>query len=478
MKFHYNILWVIALLLAGILQSCYDDLGNYNYQDLNNISISEIEEDYVVEQFEDFTITPAISQESAENEDNLQYLWYMYRYGARDFADTLSFDRNLSVKVGSIPGLYNAVFKVTDKNTGIFTSYLFKVLVVNDYSNGLIILSNLNGKANLAILNEADKLYQDVYQTVNGTVAGENPVALGYIDNKRSKGVLILSDDEVGGVITDVTGFNKYGEYSDMFWLAIEQPKPKVFIKFGYDNTDDAIIDNGELYIRNYNAPPPIKYQASVSPGSNLYPVMFTASLFDDRILYDNGSQQFKSVGRGSYSNVLEVNDGAFEPANVGLKMLCGGDGFKGEGYGLFIDEADGKHYVLHFSCSPQKVLPLAKVELTSALDIQQATSFVVSSLSPQFFYAVDNKLYCIDALTDNTKLVHAFDAGVTIDHIELEKRESDRVMYVGTTSASATEKTGSLHIMSVEINGAVSETAVYPHVAGKIVDFMYKVVN
>lgn len=471
----YVYIIVMSVMIIGF-NGCYDDEGNYEYQELNTIEIADIEEEYVIEQFETFSITPDIAQSLLDDESNLEYLWHMYPFDRKNESDTLSFERNLNVPVKSVPGHYTAILKVTDTNTGVFYKRQFKVSVINSYSNGLMILSSINNKANLAFLNAADKLYQDVYFSVNGDYAGENPVAVNYVKNRYNQDVLIMCQDERGGVLTDGISFSNSGEYKDLFWIAPESPQPSFYYNFG-GMGDDAIMDNGSLYTRGFIMMPPIKFEAPQTLNTDLAPALF---YFDSSssAIYDNNGEKFMMKGYWTTGEVIDMPDEIFNPANLGMQMLCGAKGFKGDGYGLFFDDETSTYWALSFGGSGSSVLPLTKVDVTSSTEIAQATSYVISSLSPQIFYAVDNKLYCLDALNNVTKLVYSFDAEVTIDHIELEKDADDRVMYIGTSAPAASDKIGSLHLMEVALNGSVTLSKSYENIAGKIVDFHFKVVQ
>ncbi len=469
-----NMKRLIFILLFAVttfcVTSCYDDKGNYNYTDLNSVEITGIEDEYTVEQFENLTITPELTMRVNSDESLFEFDWNLYDSEDRE-VDTISRERNLDVAIGVAPKTYTVIYKVTNKETGVFYKYTFRLKVINSFSDGLMVLSELEGKANVAFLNSADKMYEDVYYAVNGEYVGEKPVGLGYMHNRYSQAVLIMVGDGSGGVITDRLGFIKIQEYKDLFWIAPENPNPKAF--FTRTQSEDIIIENGEVYSRNYMMPAPHKYGAAQMTGTDLFPASFTAG-FQDRAFYDNNGEKFIIKGAWSTSDVVSMPDSIYNPADLKMQMICGGDGFKSNGFGLFYDDDANEYYSLSFTYGRGSIVPLRKVLVSSATDIEKANTFAVSTLSPQYFYAVDNKVYCLDALSDVTKLVYTFDAGLTIDYIELEGKKFDKVMYVGT-STEGTGKTGSFHIMDVSSNGNMELRDSYNNVAGKIVDFLYK---
>lgn len=469
----YNIIILIAALFgAAVLQSCSEDEGNYDYVDLNDVEILDIEDSYTLDQFKSIKIRPTFSFKQGYDESNLEYLWYMYPDLRLNDADTLSKERNLDIVLKSIPANYNARYKVTDKETGIYYDFKFRIKVTSVMSDGLVILSEIDKKANIAMLNASGTMYQDAFYTINNEYAGENPVGLGNMNNRYYKGVLIFCDDKNGGCVGSHISFDKIRTISDLFWVPEEFPKP---VGFFPGNWTDFMITEKGFYHRSLMSLPPLKYGYPLAEMS-VFPVRFQVGLFG-LVMYDNKSEGFKKY-RFGLQDVPSMPDALFDPAHIGMQMLAGGDGYKKEAYGLFYDDEKDTYYSLisaYTSGYNKKFIPETKLQLTSAIDIDKATCFDLSTVSPQYFYSVGNKLYCLNAKNGITKLVYSFDSGVVIDHFELEGKYDDLVMYIGTSTAGS-GKIGSLHTMSVALNGSVSKSEPsHENIAGKIIDFMYK---
>ena len=466
----YNIReFAMLITIMVFLYSCSEDKGNYDYIELNDVEISGIDENYTVEQFSTLSISPNLTFNLDENEDMLEYLWYIYPSKRLNSADTLSFERNLNVKVESVPETYIAVYKVTNKETGVFYSTDFEIQINGVLTNGLFVLSEINNNANISMINENGKVYQDIYFSVNGESAGTNPVSIADISNRYDKGVLVMCNDEQGGSIVNPYSFAKNGIYSDMFWINQTMPKPVCYIPNG---RNEYLITENSFFNRDMMAPPPVKFGTPFVDHVNFVPSLVKGNSF-----YDNKNKQFIEIGSFSAGLVQNMPDSIFNPADIGMHMLAGGDGYKGDFYGIFYNEELNVHQVLIASYTNEyysKFIPARIVDITSTTDIEKAKSIVLSTLSPQFFYAIDNKLYCLNAETDITKLVYSFDSNVHIDHIELEKTDNDRTMYIGTSSAEE-GKAGTVYVMNVELNGSVAISETYKNIAGRIVDFMYK---
>ncbi len=477
-KMNKLILILLSAIITVGLASCYDDKGNYSYKDLNSVEITGIDEEYLVEQFDTIAIYPNLTMSIDSNESNFDYAWYLYSNPNKPASDTISTERNLNIPLGVMAGTYTAIYQVTDKKTGVYYKYSFTIKVVTSFSNGLVVLSEVDGKGNITFLNSTNKLYQDVYYTANGEYLGEKPVALGNMFNRSYQAVLIMLGDGSGGVVADPLSFSKMQNYSDLFWVS-PNDSYRPMAMFRRSTSEEWVIENGQYHHRNFMYPGEAKFGAPLVLGTDLFATMFQAGM-SDRVFYDNAGEKF-IVHQTNYSgDVVSMPDSLFNPADLKMQMICGGDGFKDRGYGLFYDDDANEYYSLSFSCNGSSIRPLTQSHITSATDIESAASIAVSKLSPQYFYAVDNKLYCLDALADVTKLIYTFDAGMTIDYIELKNDDTglsddnSKVMYVGT-STEGTGKVGSFHIMDVALNGTVKIRESYNNVAGKILDFLYK---
>ena len=87
-----------------LVASCYDDKGNYTYQEVNTLDVS-LNKVYSVRLDKDTTVTiiPQLSQSLQENEDNLEYTWLHSTtnhnfYGHGKF-DTVGLEQNLNFHI-------------------------------------------------------------------------------------------------------------------------------------------------------------------------------------------------------------------------------------------------------------------------------------------------------------------------------------------------------------------------------------------
>lgn len=130
----YTILFV--LLLVG---SCSKDHGNYDYSEVNSISIDSIKESYSVVQFDTLTITPYLKFKQEEIK-NLSFEWKVNN-------EVISTDPvchaqiRMAANEGSLNAHYDALLIVTNEENGLKYYKNFDVKVGTAYSNALLILS-------------------------------------------------------------------------------------------------------------------------------------------------------------------------------------------------------------------------------------------------------------------------------------------------------------------------------------------------
>ena len=285
--------------------ACLEDKGNDIYRELNDVTIERMK-DTTVEQFTHLQITPEIAVSDGNfNPENYTYLWHMYiTYGSGNptKSDTLSFEKDLDVEVTSIPEEYTLVFEMTDKKTGIqyVPDRLTQVTVVNSYSKGMMALSNVNGEANVTFVNVVGSVVEDAYQKVNGEVAGKKPTGVRYITSMiagAEKMVVIMTDDERGGVVVKPLDMSYVMDFKDMFYFQPEIVKPQ---SFGTHSVTlyEYVNNNGLLYRRENRANGYPKYGVAVKGDyEKIAPFDFFFSMVNYRAyFYDQGKERFISM--------------------------------------------------------------------------------------------------------------------------------------------------------------------------------------
>ena len=162
---------VLACLLLGwSMTSCYKDLGNYDYRDINELSV-----------------------------DMFDYVWEIA-------GDTVSTRPYLRYRVTNVPGDKYCRFIVTDKATGVKEYTYFNTSVVNATAvDGILLLGDYDGHAELSFkrLDKEGYFQPNIFYGLNGEYLGTAPQGLSQLfsyeasDETDLYGLCVRTDNEV-----------------------------------------------------------------------------------------------------------------------------------------------------------------------------------------------------------------------------------------------------------------------------------------
>lgn len=142
---------ILLLWLAIGLVSCYDDKGNYDYHEIDELTITGIPEEPVsaLQKAENLVLSPVVTSKfegviSADN-PNYEFAYYYNKAAGGDFLEPSLLDsamvKDLNILAEIDPGNYTAWFKVKDLRTNIVTSAEFKIEVGTATSKGWVVMS-------------------------------------------------------------------------------------------------------------------------------------------------------------------------------------------------------------------------------------------------------------------------------------------------------------------------------------------------
>ena len=305
-----------VLLSILLLSGCYKDKGNYDYEQLNEIIISGIDENetYYFNLGEPFTMPePIITFSDSTNAHNdLSYQWKLDN-------KVVSTEKVLNVEVPIKPGetYYVGEFSVKDERTGIAYIQKFRFNVLYNFTMGWMWLVENNGRVEMNMMTTNQKFYPDVFTSINGeelgsdayqlvehwssttyawysgvlAVAGENSVE---VDDGTLSREAWMSEEFTGGVLPE--GFH---------------PVAAAFTK----NYSCVVGDNGKVHIR------PFYSDFKISPKvAWANPPAYNVALFFD----ENTDSYVYLNSYGELCRFDEVIDegGAFETVNMNKDLV------------------------------------------------------------------------------------------------------------------------------------------------------------
>ncbi|NML37821.1 hypothetical protein HHL17_11505 [Chitinophaga sp. G-6-1-13] len=336
-------------LVAAAVSSCYKDKGNYDYTELNELSLKGLESRYERDQDDSLNIKVDLKGTQYADTSRFTYAWEIGRV-------ILSTKKDLHLKVNMATGDHLARFIVTDKDNGVKSYFRFSLRVVSATAGDLLlVLSNYNGRAELSyqrLDKEADfavNYYQQRFGQALGTgpkqicigyntMANQQPFAdtSGSVQVITAEGMKIIYKNTMGPKynfnyvtgatfasflppypVQDVSGFSpEYAAYQVEMWN---------------HNPYGGINQNGRLYV--------------ISGGA-----LYTDMLDKDRItVYAN-----QKIDKGYLAPALCFASVANSPqASPTLKMR----GFDVSSYALLFDNTNGRFLYSNYGNRPLTIV-------------------------------------------------------------------------------------------------------------------------
>lgn len=213
-------IWLLGLLFV----SCYDDLGNYDYTDVNEVGITLKSSYGVKREYQTFVIRPEIIQSQRDNYSNLEFLWTENTKSDQYRGDTLSIADSVALLIDpaskDFSDQYYLRLYVTDKTTRATQMFPTTVKVTKPYEGAWMILHSQENSTRLGAIEYLsgdititnDAFYKETGRRLRGTAsrlgyctyfdgAGMNPRPYRpvtqfwcFTSDPNESGVLIQSD--------------------------------------------------------------------------------------------------------------------------------------------------------------------------------------------------------------------------------------------------------------------------------------------
>ncbi|MCO4292443.1 PKD-like family lipoprotein [Solitalea sp. MAHUQ-68] len=459
-----------SLLALFLLGACSKDLGNYNYTDVNKVTIEGVEKEYTAKVASQFVVQPTllatlnpISAEPADT-SSYSYEWACYLSNTKNI---IGKSKNLDYTVNLLPGNYPVVYTITDRNTGIAFIQKFNLRVENDISSGWLVLSDVDQASRLDMVN-----FVNMQPTVHIDVLKKTGSELKL--KGKPRGVYFFSyQSNATNAIYIFTSeqstrlFNQTLRWQTIYDLSYQISSEMVNNGIGdylypESNTTSYLVTDKELQynvllgsnLRAYGTH--VNYYAdgtgklvkfNVSP----YVANFNVSSGPYAIVYDTEARQFlrhvnlasQCVTMPAPTGLPSVDAGAgveFDPQNVGKDLVymtatsVGID--KRYCTAVMKDPANGKYSLIRFELSNTGTPLITQAynkEFSVDANIAQAEKFAVHPATGRLFYSVGSKLYMFDLASSQSKLV--LDKGTSkISMIKFNNFENESTTSNGTT--------------------------------------------
>ena len=468
-------LYILGLVSMTLVQSCYDDKGNYDYHAVNDMKV-EIPEAKIrmpKETPATVTLTPELTQTLAENEDNLTFEWKKMKPDAKIGSMRLADYTDYSIgKICQVvvepnnPESIGMMLIVTDKTTGQKWYQLGKVAVVKPLNPAWFVLQEGADQKGIVGAIEGDSdgffAYADVFKSETGesftlegkplAIAAKGNYGYGSMGGTKFANLTIATDKNIA-TYSPSTLTMKYGTNKILFENALNNvpvnlsyykmdKKGEMFVTdkkayFAYDDGwcvpysvyDKQVNSDGEEeqvaflptcsatfsnYVLAYN---PATHRFRIGSAFSSMMDYFGTSYYYSQY-YRKGSQ-WKDKKPLVFRDLSEDADGnyAFDPSNVDaslqiLDILRGGDNGN-YAYAVMTSEGSSQITVFRFSNADD---PLCAgkytIDLDPSIDLKTAKFAASQAYSAHFiFMAAGNSVYRIDMERQKIEKIYSYDA-------------------------------------------------------------------
>lgn len=402
--------------------------------------------------------------------------------------DTLSHEMTLKTVIANAPGSdYSLVFQVKDKSTGLTTILRTSLTVVNNYSKGVAILSNVDGMAIVSFINSLGKVTTNAYEAVNGRQLGRGPIGIFHGGHNGScRQQLFISTQDSCVVVSNI-GFNYEMNFDELLYFP-SKPGRLQALSQGTDGFYEYCIVDGKVFMRScwvYTGEPDLPLYATrlaCKNGDLVAPFGFSKDN-STAYFYDMEKRQFVYDNNDSLMPLSDgYGNGYFDPLNVGMDMVWGENLVTADGQSYVkavMRDDEGNVFVLSglkqnkFDFETYEslyyIVPTGKLQLTG--DASNANCYAMSGIDVNFlYYATANTITCVSTITGNVVSTITLDGG-NIDHMEFDQNDASR-MFVALSDGSLKPNSGTVYYLSMSTNGQLSIEKKFDGICGKVVDF------
>ena len=417
MKYRY----VLFLVLTCLFISCYDDKGNYDYVDINEVEISGIAQDKFYEKIafvDTLKLYPEIKGSLyGSDADKYTYEWKIIPASANktgDEEDSLDYvvcrEKNLVYPIELAAGDYRCSFIVSDKESSVLWHQFFYMRVKTLTSEGWMVLCDRNGESRLDIIfnvnEQEDLIAHDLWKDREFKTG--KPYNLVFTYNLNGSGRFLICEN--GTFNLDVDDLHA-GEENDLRWIFGTSPsrvdvRASGLSQFANKMRYWVVVDKqGDLYSNNTSDVGSVfgfpinmvdgttAFEAAPFVGVT-YAWYYGASI----LLYDNTHKQFLELKDGSvYPSVMKFAGTQLFNVQTGRDMVHVESTKTGYNYAILRDPSTGQYYFYGMIMNADGKNSQEYYGEIIGDGLAQATQFACHHMYPYVFYLANNKVYQFD---------------------------------------------------------------------------------
>lgn len=510
---------IILLVVACTgLWACYDDKGNYDYRELDEIVIDSsggmVQANYSIARMEVLDIPLKVYYKGklvngAEAQfPELEFNWVVYQKGSETpiaERDTIAGQIELKMPVELEEKDWELVFTVANKQTDTREFMKFGLKVNSALSEGWMVLYERDGKTDIGLIVDKliapnvtkEKTWVDMYSTFNDTPLEGMPVRLLYSVSTSPQVVVAVTDKDMVGL--DPSSFSKLYSFGDMFWTTPSVAAPDYYTAFF--NKRELVMNDGKVHTVNFS-----------TSGSNRTNLFFgvpctgeygrlanwcaNMSSAYSGVVYDRENQKFMCIKSNQtvVTGLPAQSAGiAFDCNAVGLELVMSDYGWNHYEYVVMKDEREHYYLLAADFCSfmTQNMIGVGKYDMANCKGLSEGISSITAGYKGEiFYYAAGSNVYLYDYKSSNTSGDPVWEDpnGDKVTCIRLQKYYQGAMSLANTPPnacevlyiATYNEQSGKGTVYQLRVNpssGAVDKSSEKPFYGfGKVKDMGWKI--
>lgn len=472
----HNRIYFSIIVLLFVASACYDDLGHYEYT-LDEVPVVNglVDSTFDVVVGEVLEITPTVVY-SKVNTDQLTYKWQiMFPY--EPFFQYFE-GPTLRTTFSLLPGEYSGLLTIIDNAKGMRYYYSFRISAKTEFSVGTLVLTDVNGTAQLAFVKPDGAILPNLYENLNGEPLPSQPRQLlarnlafqltnivdywivcadpenagAIIDASTMKKKSLLRDNffdppasflvnnlqagNMFGITTGVIDHKLYRGTTDTFYGFPTYGKYGLPAAGDYELADDYILAGAETFGPQYYIAFDAKKKGFVT--------------FDMATVFNDTSYFVAASGTGFNPKKLGVDIFAMESLNNSVNLAFGRD-------------ETGQIYEYNFAHEPGVVIrPKYRREFKGDSLVRADTKFV-GTIYEDLYFNADDKIYKFNHINQKIVALDADFGGKKVTMIKLDKINGKDVLLAGTE--------GSLYYLDIDTGKNGNITYTLSGLTGDVID-------
>lgn len=412
---------IFIVLLTG----CYKDKGNYDYSDINQLTLKSTADVFNVVLPDSLKIDLTVEQ-AKPDPAGLSFEWVIYPSTSAPLTRrVLDTTQNLRAKLTEDPGTYVLIAYAKDRKTKIEFQKRFTVNVLSAFSEGWVIVEEKTGGCDLSMVTPVDIVYRNAYSANNnGQLLPSGTFRIPEIKTNRNiQSVYFISPSEATQV--NFSNFVRLLSFNDYFYSPPPVIKPQEYFMNG---DAEMMINDGKPYARNLiNGS--TNNKLSLPPTGNYYMAPYEIyTVSSGYVLFDTLARAFSKLNLNTITLIPFAGwDGtsALDMNNVGKRMIYAELNTGNQFNAIFKNLNNDSLFAFVFN--PTLAQPgINRYDGLNAPGLLTAKLFVMSRSLPHMYYASGNQIYKLDIPAKTATPVYAFPAGTEIRAMKMYRNQKN----------------------------------------------------